>query len=82
MKNPIVLNNNVIDATQVSFIGEIDTEVKASINVVWQFFTIVIQGRDIKIRSLDLNEIKKLRNELIFECGATTSQNLQGTLPG
>lgn len=81
MKNPIVLNDNYIDIDSVSFIGPIDSDVKAHINKVDYFFKIVVDGNELKITANSRSEVTALREQLLSHSGAKNEQKFNGLLP-
>lgn len=81
MKKPIILNDNYIDVDKVSFISRVDTKVFAHIGRRIYFFTIVVEGKETDIEADEKEDIDKLRNQLIHECGASIESRASGLMP-
>ena len=69
MKKPMNLNNNFVSVDKISFVGKIDTNVRAHLNVRTFFFTLVVDGKEIEIECDTREEIDNLRNKLLLEYG-------------
>jgi len=59
------LNEQFVNPKKVSFIGKPDTTVKAHIDVVMNFFLIIVDGYPVQILASTKEELKKLRSQLI-----------------
>lgn len=81
MRKMINLNDHYVDTEKVSFIGRVDSILKAHLNSQTYFFNIIVDGQESKIEADKKPDLIKLRNELIHDCGASIPQELTGLMP-
>lgn len=61
------LHNNYVDYDKISFVGIMDSHVKAHIGVIIHFFLIIVDGHPIEVQDQDKDVLVKARNQLIAD---------------